>query len=282
MESILAQTERFRAAGMESPRLEAELLLAHVLDRRRLELVSDPGKILLPAESALFNGYCERRLLREPWQYITGSTDFCGLEFEVSPAVLIPRPETEILAELGWTFLKSRSGEPPLVLDWGTGSGCLAITLACQAPQAQVYAVDISPDALAVAGRNAARHGKNGQVHFLLGDGFSALPRPLRFDLVVANPPYIASAEIPELQPEVGSHEPQLALDGGPDGLDFYRRLAEETSAYLSPEGRLLMEIGDGQETAIEALFKARSWPPPASHQDYSRRIRCLAFQAGS
>src|SRR5262249_34624698 len=161
---------------------------------------------------------------------------FCGLEIAVNRNVLIPRPETELLAQRAATLLQPLPA--PRVLDLGTGSGCLAIALAVNCPAADIVATDISEEALQVARANAARHGVGAQIQFHRGDGFAAVPGHLRFDLIVSNPPYVASAEIAALEPEVRDHDPRLALDGGADGLEFYRRLAVEAPASLKPAGR--------------------------------------------
>src|SRR5581483_6440287 len=183
---------------------------------------------------------------------------------------------------LGWQFLNSNSPTPPSALDFGTGSGCLAIASAVKSPAAQVSAVDISPDALAVARQNAARHQVESRIQFFAGDGFAALPSGAQFDLIVANPPYIPSQEIGTLEPEVRDHDPRLALDGGADGLEFYRRLAGEAGAFLKPGGRIMLEFGDGQEGAIQNLFGQQKWIVEAVKTDYSGRPRILiAHRAG-
>ena len=164
----------------------------------------------------------------------------------------------------------------PVVLDFGTGSGCLAVTLAVKCPAAVVHAVDISPDALAVARGNAVRHGVDGRVSFHLGDGFAALPADVRFDLLVGNPPYIPSGEIATLQPEVRDHDPRLALDGGADGLDFYRRIARAAAAWLRPDARVMLEFGDGQGAALRGLFSGGPWRCEGIFPDDSGRERIL------
>ena len=210
-------------------------------------------------------------------QHIIGSTSFCGLELAVSRDVLIPRPETELLAERGWTFLNQLStiNAPPwTALDFGTGSGCLAIALACKCPTAEVYAIDISPEALGLAQQNAVRHGLAERIRFLQGDGFAAVPEGIQFDLIISNPPYIPTGEIASLQPEVRDYDPQRALDGGADGLDYARRLAAEGGPRLKPHGRLMLEFGDGQAQAWREILEREKWVVEAVEEDYTHRPR--------
>ena len=278
-ETIRSGAERLAAGGVDSPRLECEWLLAHVLGVPRLRLVLEAGRVVTEGEARAFEGLVTSRATRRPLQHLVGSVSFCGLEFAVNPSVLIPRPETELLAERAWQFLLAPPmpwTRPPVVLDFGTGSGCLAVTLAVKCPAAVVQAVDISPDALAVARGNAARNSVDGRVCFHRGDGFAALPGDARFDLVVSNPPYIPSGEIADLQPEVRDHDPRLALDGGADGLDFYRRIAREASAWLRPDARVMLEFGDGQGAALRALFSGGPWRCEGIFSDDSGRERIL------
>jgi release factor glutamine methyltransferase len=276
LEVIQRSTDYLAKKGVESPRLQIELLLAHVLGLPRLQLYLNFERPLTGPELATLRELVRRRGDREPLQHLTGSASFCGFEIAVNRDVLIPRPETELLAERAWQLLAMLNPQPATVLDFGTGSGCLAIAVAAKCPAAVVHALDVSPAALAVARANAARHGLDGRVHFFQGDGFGALPAGVRFDLTVANPPYIPTAEIATLQPEVRDFDPRLALDGGPDGLDCVRRLAAEGGAFLQPAGRLMMEFGDGQGRAVEAVFAARGWGTEPLVADLSGRDRFL------
>ena len=217
-----------------------------------------------------------RRGRREPLQHILGTVSFCGLEIRTGPQALVPRPETELLAERAWRFLGSVPGAARAALDFGTGTGCLAIALAVNVPSARLVAVDISADALALARRNAEAHGVADRIEWGRGDGFAPLAADLRFDLVVSNPPYISTAEIETLQREVRDFDPRPALDGGPDGLEFFRRLARETAGWLKPGGRLMCEFGDGQAEALRKIFSAENWIVEAVEEDYSRRPRVL------
>jgi release factor glutamine methyltransferase len=279
LEVIQKSTEFLTKKGVESPRLQAELLLAHLLKLPRMRLYLNFERVLTQAELDDFRELIKRRGLREPLQHIVGSTSFCGLEMAVNRRVLIPRPETEILAELGWQFLSQLStlnSQPITALDFGTGSGCLAIALAVKCPAAQVWAIDVSLEALELAKQNAARHNVADQIQFLEGDSFDVLPEKTRLDLIISNPPYIPSAEIAALQPEVRDFDPRRALDGGSDGLDYFRRLSSTTGGFLKPGGRMMLEFGDGQADAIRNIFELQKWIVEAVKEDYTGRPRVL------
>jgi len=276
LEVIQRSTEFLAGKGVDSPRLQAELLLAHCLQLPRMHLYLKFDRVLAPAELDGFRELVKRRGRREPLQHIVGSTSFCGLEISVNPQVLIPRPETELLAELGWQFLNGLTPVPVTAVDFGTGSGCIAIALAAKCSSAQVAALDISPEALVVAKQNALRHGVAERLQFYQGDGLDALPREIRFHLVIGNPPYIPSAEIDHLQTEVREHDPRGALDGGPDGLAYYRRLALEAGAFLEPNGKVMLEFGDGQAQPVCDLFEAQKWIVEQVVEDYTPRERIL------
>ena len=235
LEVIQRSGDYLARKGVESPRLQIELLLAQVLQMPRLKLYLNFERVLTEPELATLRAGVRRRGEREPLQHILGTASFCGLEIEVNSQVLIPRPETELLAEKAWQFLQTRPVEAQTALDFGTGSGCLAVALAVKCPSARIHALDKSSEALAVARRNALRNGVDGRIDFRESDGLSALPRELQFDLLVSNPPYIPTAEIAGLQPEVKDHDPRLALDGGADGLEVYRRLVVEALPFLRP-----------------------------------------------
>jgi release factor glutamine methyltransferase len=264
---------------VDSPRLQAELLLAHLLKLPRMQLYLNFQRELAAPEVEPMRELVRRRGLREPLQQLTGSASFCGLEIAVTRDVLVPRPETELLAECAWAFLQTPAltpSPPASALDFGTGSGCLAIALASHCPALHLRAIDISAAALAVARGNAARHGLADRIQFFPGDGFGALPEEEQFDLIVSNPPYIPSGEIGGLQPEVRDFEPRQALDGGLDGLDYYRRLAAEAPPWLRAGGRLMVEFGDGQAEPLREVFSAQKWVVEAVKEDYTRRPRIL------
>jgi release factor glutamine methyltransferase len=279
LEAIQKSTEFLAKKGVESPRLQTELLLAHQLKLPRMKLYLNFDRVLTAPETDGLRELIKRRAAREPLQHITGSTNFCGHEITVSRHALVPRPETELLAERGWKFLAARNGQPT-ALDFGTGTGCLAIAIAAKCPDTKITALDISADALALAKQNAAHLKVAERIEFLLGDGFAALPPDSQFDLIVSNPPYIASAEIATLEPEVKDFDPRAALDGGADGLDFYRRLAREAKAFLKPAGKIMVEFGDGQAVAIAEIFAAETWRVEAVEKDLSGRERLLVATA--
>ncbi len=240
------------AATSRNPRRDAEVLLAHVLRCDQAALLTHPERLLSAAESGQLESFLNRRLASEPMQYITGSQEFFGLLFEVTPAVLIPRPETEHLVEAA---LEHIGGEAVRIVDVGTGSGAIAISLAHARPQAHVTAVDLSLAALEVARRNAQRHGVLDRVTFLQSNLLAAVDGA-DFDVVASNPPYIAEGEV--LEPQVSDYEPHPALYAGPTGLEVYERLIPEAHKVLKPGGWLLLEIGFGQQPAVEALL--RGW----------------------
>ncbi|MGC3957420.1 MAG: peptide chain release factor N(5)-glutamine methyltransferase [Verrucomicrobiota bacterium] len=279
LEVISKSADFLAKKGVDSPRLQTELLLAHVLQLPRMKLYLNFERKLTEPELDALRKLIQRRGQREPLQHLVGSTSFCGLEMVVNRHVLIPRPETELLAEAGWQFLSTLGSAPTTALDFGTGSGCIAIALAAKSPTAHIVAVDVSTEALAIAQQNAAKHNVADRMKFRHGDGFSALKTSECFDLIVSNPPYIASAEIEVLQPEVRDHDPRGALDGGADGLDFYRRLAAEAKSFLKPHGKLMLEFGEGQADALTAILVAQNWTVEAVHPDYTQRLRFLIAQ---
>jgi release factor glutamine methyltransferase len=278
LEVIQRSAEFLSKKGVESPRLQVELLLAHLLQMPRMKLYLNFERLLTEPELEKLRDFVKRRANREPLQHIIGSTNFCGLDFLVNKSVSIPRPETEILAERAWNFLQQRAKEKarPVALDFGTGSGCLAVMLAKKCPAAKIHALDISSDALDVARENAMRHKAAEQIEFHQGNGFAALPAKIEFDLIVANPPYIASNEISTLEPEVRDHDPRLALDGGADGLEFYRLLAKESRNWLAADGYLMSEFGEGQAELIRKIFEEQKWIVEAIEHDYTQRLRFL------
>jgi release factor glutamine methyltransferase len=258
---------RLRAAHVPSHTLATELLLLHALGRDRTWLYTHPEAPLDLADAEKYFALIERRAAGEPTQYLTGKQEFWGLEFEVTPAVLIPRPETEHLMEVALARLGPRgfilhlnSGLPReklRVADVGTGSGCLAVALAGELPHAEVFAMDISGAALEVARRNATRHHVADRIHFLQADLLEALKQEAQsFDLIVSNPPYVARKDAPQLQREVRDHEPQAALFGGPSGVEIYARLIEEAGKLLRPGGSLVLELGYNSAEHVRAILK--------------------------
>ena len=278
LEAIQKSAEFLGKRGVESPRLQTELLLAHLLKMPRMKLYLNFDRVLTVPETAALRELIKRRGLHEPLQHITGATSFCGYEMTVNRHVLVPRPETELLAEAGWQFLATRPPESVTALDLCTGSGCIAIALAAKCPSATVVATDISAEALSLARQNATANGVAERIEFSAGDGFTALAAAATraFDLIASNPPYIPSGEIATLDPEVRDFDPRLALDGGDDGLSFYRRLAAAAAEFLRPAGKIMLEFGDGQADAIKNIFESEKWIVEAVLADYSHRARIL------
>lgn len=267
----------------DAPILEAEVLLAHVMQTARTSLLAHPERVVAASQLSEYRRLIRRRASGYPLPYLTGRTEFYGLDFEVTPEVLIPRPETETLVDLALAY------RPRNIVDVGTGCGCIAVSLAVHLPAAIVYAVEISPPALAVARRNVERHGVSRRVRLLVGDVLT--PRPGPVDLIVSNPPYIPTSQCASLPASVRDHEPRLALDGGGDGLEIIRRLLAQAPAVLPhpernprgegrPEGRMLIEIGADQGKAASRL--ARAFFRQATiriHPDLAGRDRVLEVQ---
>jgi release factor glutamine methyltransferase len=267
-------TDDFRARGIENPRLDAELIVAHTLKIDRMRVILDAERPLEGAELVALRDLVKRRRAYEPIAYLRGEREFYGLRFRVDKRVLVPRPDTETLVDAALT----RSAHVSMSmrqLDLCTGSGCVAIAMARQRPTAQVFGSDISSDALTVARDNALRLGAYNTA-FFESDLFAAFAGK-RFDVITANPPYIASAEIPTLMPDVRDHEPRLALDGGEDGLDLVRRIVTGAPAHLEPGGLLAMEIGAGEAPATAALFEAGGFADVRVHRDIARIERVVS-----
>lgn len=267
-------TDDFRTRGIENPRLDAELLVAHALGIDRMRVILDGNRPLEGTELHALRDLVKRRRGYEPIAYLRGEREFYGLKFKVDKRVLVPRPDTETLVDAAL----SRSAHVSMSmrqLDLCTGSGCVAIAMARQRPTASVYASDVSTDALAVARENALRLGAY-NVAFAHSDLFAAFTGK-RFDVVTANPPYIPTADLATLMPDVRDHEPALALDGGADGLDFVRRIAAGAPAVLEPEGLLAMEIGAGEAPDTVAIFEASGFRDVRVHRDIARIERVVS-----
>jgi release factor glutamine methyltransferase len=243
--------ERFKKEGLATPRLDAEVLLAETLGMERVGLYTHFDQPLKPDELARFKKLILRRLRREPIAYILGKREFWSLPFKVTPDVLIPRPETEILVSETLKTQVHLDGKALRILEIGTGSGAISIALAKGLPIARVVATDLSAKALSVAEENALQNEVREQIHFLQGDLFQPLQKGERFDLVITNPPYIPREQFPSLMPEVRDFEPRIALDGGMDGLDFFQRALPLVEKFLNPGGWFLAEMGAGQDQEI-------------------------------
>lgn len=260
---ILRAAARRLASSSPTPRLDAELLLAHLLGWPRARLLAEADALVSPDNIARLEALLTRRENLEPVAYLIGSKEFFGLEFAVDRRVLVPRPETELLVERALALIP-QLGAHACIADIGTGSGAIPVALAVHLPEAEIIASDISPDALAVAATNIARHGVGGRVRLLLGDLLDVLPRGQSLDLLVSNPPYATPTSVDE---NVRRHEPQLALFAEEGGLAVYRRLLASAPAYLRPGAALLLELGAGQEETVAAL--ARNAFPDAQIRVY-------------
>jgi release factor glutamine methyltransferase len=275
LDVINKTTPYFEQRGVESPRLTIELLLAHLLKKKRLELYLEFERQLDEPQLGQLRELVKRRSAGEPLQYITGETEFCGLKFAVDRRVLIPRPETESLVET--VVAGVRSQEPGVrIVDVGTGSGCIAVALAKQLPAAELMAVDSSDDALAVAQENAKRHGFEKRIRFFHSDLLTELPDSSKVDVVVSNPPYIAAGELAGLPKEVRDFEPVSALTAGIDGLDVVRRLVTDGRRVLKSSGFLAMEIGAGQCAAVENLLLDGGYAVPEVVKDLQGHERVI------
>jgi release factor glutamine methyltransferase len=255
--------------GLTVPRLTAEVLLAHALGCERVYLYAHPEQELSAVQQIHYGRYLHERLKRKPTQYITGRQEFYGREFRVTPAVLIPRPETEVLVEEALR----RIAASDRVLDVGTGSGCLAVTLQLESPQADVFASDVSREALAVAAENARR--LQAPVRFFCGELLEAAGAG-RFDVILSNPPYIPLEDV--LPPEVAEYEPALALRAGVEGTAVYRPLAEDAARVLRPGGWLILELGHGSRGKVER-FMDDAWSESVVHRDLAGIERVLAVR---
>ena len=279
-ERVSEAGKRLAEAGIDAPDapFDAEVLTRHALGWDRATYLARRREPAPPGFEDRFGPLVARRCGREPVARITGRREFWGLDFQVTPAVLVPRPESELLVETALARLGDRAARWT-VADVGTGSGCLAIALARELPRARVTATDICPEALAVARRNATRHGTAERVAFHRADLLEGLPGP--FDLIVSNPPYIPDAVIGTLAPEVRDHEPAAALCGGPDGLDIVRRLAAAAASRLRAGGWLVMEIGAGQSAAAGDIGRGAGLRTVAAHADLQGIPRAVVMQAG-
>jgi release factor glutamine methyltransferase len=265
--------EKLATVGIDTAALDARLLFQAASGLRHEDIVAEPDLIVPPDVAARFSVFIERRCRFEPVSRILGSREFYGRSFRVTPDVLDPRADTETLigAALG---LKGKGALR--ILDLGTGSGVIAVTLLAELPEATAVASDLSAAALAVAEGNAEALGVADRASFVQANWFEGIGG--KFDLIVSNPPYIPLGDIAGLAPDVREFDPSRALDGGPDGLEAYRRLASGAGAYLAPSGRVVLEIGAGQENAVNELFTGQGFARESRHFDLSGHVRCLVF----
>ena len=270
--------ERLAGAGVDSPGLDARLILAVVLGCDRAHLHAHPEKMVVPEELARVESLAQRRMAREPMAYIMGEREFWSMSLLVSPGVLIPRPETELLVERAVALL-GKKGQSR-ILDLCAGSGAVGLAVASELTEAQVTLLDLCPRALGVARRNAIKFGLANRTRFLASDLFQALAEGEAFDLIASNPPYVATGELDGLMPEVSSFEPRIALDGGADGMDLIRRIIEEAPAYLARGGFLLIEMDPRQMAEAKALSEEQgSYRSARRHNDLAGRERVLELQ---
>jgi len=265
---------RLQAAGLNGPVIDARLLVEAAADATRVDIVTDPHRLLTPEQEAKLDSYLSRREHREPVSHILGRKGFWKIMLNVTSDVLTPRPDTETVVEFSLRDFPEHAAWS--ILDLGVGSGAILLALLAERPAARGLGIDISEDALAVARDNAAALGLAGRMALLRSDWTAGLGENL-FDLVVSNPPYIANHVIETLEPEVRDHEPRIALEGGPDGLDHYRVLAPEILRVLKPGGRFAVEIGYDQKAEVEALFRAAGAQGVQTIRDLSDRDRVVA-----
>lgn len=263
----------FTAAGIENPRLDARVIVDHALGGRGASRSRGPEGALTDAETDRIEALGRRRAAREPVALILGTREFWSLEFEVTPDTLIPRPESELVVELAAAHI-DKDGAHPRILDLGTGTGCLLLSVLHERPNATGIGVDVSPAALAVACRNAARLGLKSRADFVQGDWAAAVSG--RFDVVLANPPYVTAADYAVLAPEILGHEPSLALLGGTDGLDAYRRIAPDVARLLAPGGAAILECGEGQAGAVANLLAESGFDDVRTARDLAGVERCV------
>jgi release factor glutamine methyltransferase len=266
--------ERLTASGIETAILDARLLFQAASDLRHEDIVTEPDLSVPPEVSARFALLIARRCRFEPVSRILGTREFYGRSFRVTPNVLDPRADTETLIGAALGLVKGKGSWR--ILDLGTGSGAIAVTLLAELPEATAVASDLSAAALAVAKGNAAALGVAGRASFVQANWFEGIGGT--FDLIVSNPPYIPLGDIAGLAPDVREFDPARALDGGPDGLEAYRRLANGAGSHLAPSGRVILEIGAGQENAVNELFMGQGFARESRHFDLSGHVRCLVF----
>ena len=278
-EALASATARLAAHGIESARTDARLLVQHALGLDRNALLVERGRILATEELAAIDSLLARRAAREPVSRIIGRREFWSLDFALSPAALDPRPDSETLIEAALDLMSDRSAQLR-VLDLGTGTGCLLLALLSELPNAWGVGVDISPAAVYISRMNAACLGLDDRTAFFVGDWTTALADGVsQFNLILANPPYVADAELAELSPEVACFDPMRALAGGTDGLSAYRALVPELPGLLAPGGHALLEVGAGQAAAVAALLRSAGLAPVATRRDLSGIDRCVTGQ---
>jgi len=275
LSDVLTEATAFlKSKEISDPRLNAERMLAHVLQISRIELYLQFDRPLNQSEREQYKDFLRRRAAHEPLQYILGETEFMSLPFRITPDVLIPRPETEVLVEL---VLEDAKTEPvQTILDIGTGSGCIAVSLAANLSDVQITAADVSRKALEVASQNARLNGVQDRVQFTEGDIQSGLDLESRFDVVVSNPPYIALNEWDKLDPEIREHEPRMALCDESDGLKFYKMMADQSESFLERGGKIYLEVGDTQSEEVLKILNEAGFSNAQSYPDLNQIHRVV------
>lgn len=273
---------RLTAAGIAGGARDAEVLLGHALGIGRAELIARFNDAVDARRASAYGELLQRRLEREPVAYIVGRKEFWSLEFRVDPGALIPRPETELLVEICLDLARQATAPYLRIADIAAGSGAIAVAVASELSTASVVATDISPRALALARINAERNQVGDRIQFVVCDLFAGLSEGAMFDVLLSNPPYVRTGEIAELDLDVASWEPREALDGGPDGLDFYRRFAAAARPHLARDGALVLEIGAGMGTAVARIFvQAGGWNQVSIYKDHAGRDRAAVVRPG-
>jgi len=272
-------TDYLTKKAVDSPRLSAELLLSHVLELKRIELYTQFDKPVEQQQLDCLHDLVKQASQHKPIAYLTGKIEFYSLELNVCPDCMIPRPETELLVERAIEFLRTRNGKQ-FVCDLCTGSGCIAIAIARNCPDANIIATDISDTALSVAAKNTEKHRLKSQIKLLCGDLFDPIVPQLdtdKFDLIVCNPPYVSAPEYEKLSKNIKDYEPKVALYAGDDGLDIYRRIAKKTDLFLKPDSALILEIGFAQGPVIkELLEKTGMFTEIRNEKDYHNNDRIV------
>jgi release factor glutamine methyltransferase len=278
-EALKEAGERLRAASVPNDLLDAQTLLAEALCKDRTYLIINFNQQLSEGILSAFRAMIDRRAAGEPLQYITGRQEFFGLDFEVTPDVLIPRPETELIVEEAIRIVQQEGVSRPVIVDVGAGSGCIAVALARELGDARLVASDVSEAALRVARRNAARHGVGGRVDFVAADLLDAFAEEEFADFVLSNPPYVSEEEMPSLQREVRDWEPRLALTDSNDGLSLYRSLLNGAPSRLKPGGHLICEMGYTQSEKISGMIDRRVWAAPRLLDDLQGIPRIIVLR---
>ncbi|MGE3875817.1 MAG: peptide chain release factor N(5)-glutamine methyltransferase [Parvibaculaceae bacterium] len=273
-ELLRAARQALAEKGNATPALDARLLLQRATGISHEAVIAHPRRLIAPEAAARFQAFLDRRLAGEPVSRILGEREFYGRAFRITQATLDPRPDTETLIEAALAFMPA--DQPCRIIDLGTGSGSIGVTLLAERPRSHAVMTDISAEALAVARENAELHGVLARATFAHGSWFAGSRGA--FDLILSNPPYIAQTILATLAAEVRNFDPETALVAGPDGLQAYREIACAAGPFLAPQGRVIVEIGEGQELEIEGIFRTEGFVAETRWRDLSRRVRCLGF----